>query len=113
MRALVVAMQQWSISPEEISRYDQSHREIDTASSGFVSGAQARQMFTRSNLQQADLRQIWQLSDVRGTGTWSIGVPCGHAPDPSQPAQLSKMPLPSRPGTRTTAGSGVSSLPAL
>jgi hypothetical protein len=69
VRALVVAMQQWSISPEEISRYDQSHREIDTASSGFVSGAQARQMFTRSNLQQADLRQIWQLSDVRGTGT--------------------------------------------
>lgn len=59
--------QDWTISAEERLRFETTFARADTDLDGFVTGDQARELFTRSQLPLTDLRKVWTLSDqVRG-----------------------------------------------
>lgn len=49
----------WAVTPEEKYTHDQVFRAWDAHGTGFISGAQAREIFSQSGLPQAALMQIW------------------------------------------------------
>jgi hypothetical protein len=57
-----------TISEESKQHYKRVFASIDTDNDGFLTGAQAREVFTKSNLPVADLGLIWGLADVNKDG---------------------------------------------
>ncbi|KAL1924206.1 uncharacterized protein VTP21DRAFT_7241 [Calcarisporiella thermophila] len=58
----------WVVTPEERARYNQIFQAWDVSRSGFISGSQAKDVFSQSGLPQKDLMQIWNLSDPNNHG---------------------------------------------
>lgn len=56
------------ITEESKQHYKRVFASIDTDNDGFLSGAQAREVFTKSNLAVQDLGLIWGLADVNKDG---------------------------------------------
>jgi epidermal growth factor receptor substrate 15 len=56
----------WVMSAEERMKYEEIFRKADDDHDGFVTGEQARSLFSRSGLPLTDLAKIWTLSDVGG-----------------------------------------------
>jgi hypothetical protein len=65
----------WRISVEDRQRYEQQFRSLKT-STGFLSGATAREFFLKSKLPNKELSAIWKLSDVDGDGQLSLDEFC-------------------------------------
>ena len=54
----------WAISSEERVQYQSLFSQADENQDGFVDGAEAKKFFKQSNLEKAQLRQIWLLADI-------------------------------------------------
>ena len=54
----------WSITREQINYYTTQFFCLQSDPHGAIPGAEAKEFFERSKLPIADLRKIWQLSDV-------------------------------------------------
>ena len=59
---------QWVITPQDKSQFDQIYTTVDTAKRGFITGEQAVGFFSRSGLSEEALAQIWDLADVNSEG---------------------------------------------
>jgi epidermal growth factor receptor substrate 15 len=63
---------EWIISPAEKTQYDNQFAVLDAGHRGFVTGDQAVGFFSRSNLPEDDLAQIWDLADINSQGQLSL-----------------------------------------
>ncbi|XP_050307151.1 intersectin-1 isoform X3 [Anthonomus grandis grandis] len=59
---------EWSVPQQTKLKYTQIFNTMDRTRSGFLSGAQARNVMVQSKLPQALLAQIWALSDMDADG---------------------------------------------
>uniref|UniRef100_A0AAR5QBU5 Intersectin-1 n=1 Tax=Dendroctonus ponderosae TaxID=77166 RepID=A0AAR5QBU5_DENPD len=59
---------EWSVSQQIKLKYTQMFNTMDRTRSGFLSGAQARNVMVQTKLPQALLAQIWALSDMDTDG---------------------------------------------
>ena len=64
--------QTWAVSRADCTRFAGIFANTDIDKDGFVSGAEARPVFMRSNLPTADLAAIWALCNTSGTGIFSF-----------------------------------------
>ncbi|KAJ1919315.1 RNA polymerase II transcription factor B subunit 1 [Mycoemilia scoparia] len=62
----------WAISPQEKAQYEVIFRKWDLNCRGFLSGDQAREVFTQSGLSKKELGKIWQLSDIHNQGKLNL-----------------------------------------
>ena len=62
----------WSITREQINYYTTQFFCLQSDPQGVIPGAEAKEFFERSKLPIADLRKIWQLSDVSQDGCLSL-----------------------------------------
>lgn len=56
---VAVLVQEWSITPTERGKFAEIFEKADDDKDGFVTGPQARQLFSRSGLDMEDLGRIW------------------------------------------------------
>jgi len=61
----------WVMSDAEAARYDAYFASLDTARTGFLSGAQAAPLLSKSGLPKETLSRIWGLSDADRDGRLS------------------------------------------
>ena len=62
----------WTITREQLSYYMTQFKTMQPNPRGVIPGAQAKEFFEKSRLPVAELRQIWQLSDVTKDGCLSL-----------------------------------------
>jgi hypothetical protein len=55
-------LQEWSITPTERGKFAEIFEKADDDKDGFVTGPQARQLFSRSGLDMEDLGRIWSAA---------------------------------------------------
>ena len=58
----------WAVNPKDKALYDGQFDMLDTTNQGFVTGEQAVAFFSRSQLPEDDLAQIWDLADITSNG---------------------------------------------
>ncbi|KAJ1660454.1 actin organization and endocytosis protein [Dispira simplex] len=58
----------WVITTQERQRYNTTFRQWDKSGSGYISGQDAKDVFSQSGLPQQDLMRIWQLADFQNHG---------------------------------------------
>lgn len=61
----------WLISPQEKSSYDNLFNKVDTTGRGFITGDQAVHFFSDSGLAEDVLAGIWDLADIKSEGQLS------------------------------------------
>ncbi|GJJ72476.1 epidermal growth factor receptor substrate 15 [Entomortierella parvispora] len=61
----------WDISADEKAKFDRFFDKLDTDRDGLIGGEEAGQFFMNSRLPASVLAQIWDLSDITGTGSLS------------------------------------------
>jgi epidermal growth factor receptor substrate 15 len=61
----------WLISPQEKSSYDNLFKGVDTSGRGFITGDQAVRFFSDSGLPEDILAGIWDLADINSEGQLS------------------------------------------
>jgi epidermal growth factor receptor substrate 15 len=61
----------WLISPQEKSSYDNLFNKVDTTGRGFITGDQAVHFFSDSGLAEDILAGIWDLADIKSEGQLS------------------------------------------
>ncbi|KAF8977281.1 hypothetical protein BGZ46_007505, partial [Entomortierella lignicola] len=61
----------WDVTPEEKAKFDRFFDQLDKTNSGFVGGEEAGKFFLKSTLPESVLAQIWDLSDITGSGSLS------------------------------------------
>ncbi|KAF9582078.1 hypothetical protein BGW38_000675 [Lunasporangiospora selenospora] len=61
----------WEITPEEKAKFDKFFDQLDRSGTGSLGGEDARRFFMNSRLPETVLAQIWDLSDITGSGTLS------------------------------------------
>ncbi|KAG0050053.1 hypothetical protein BGZ83_005174 [Gryganskiella cystojenkinii] len=61
----------WDISADEKAKFDRFFDKLDTDHDGVIGGEEAGQFFMNSRLPETVLAQIWDLSDITGTGSLS------------------------------------------
>lgn len=59
---------QWLITPEDKTQFDQIYTSVDTQNRGFITGEQAVGFFSNSRLPEDALAQIWDLADINSEG---------------------------------------------
>ncbi|KAL4915771.1 hypothetical protein BDW62DRAFT_187907 [Aspergillus aurantiobrunneus] len=59
---------EWLVSPQEKLQFDNYFNTVDTAKSGLISGDQAVSFFTKAQLPEETLAQIWDLADIDADG---------------------------------------------
>lgn len=59
---------EWLVSPAEKLQFDNYFNTVDTAKSGVISGDQAVSFFTKAQLPEETLAQIWDLADIDADG---------------------------------------------
>lgn len=59
---------QWLISPQDKTQFDQIYTTVDTQNRGFITGEQAVGFFSNSRLPEDALAQIWDLADINSEG---------------------------------------------
>ncbi|KAL4884381.1 hypothetical protein BJY04DRAFT_215349 [Aspergillus karnatakaensis] len=59
---------EWLISPQEKLQFDNYFNTVDTTKSGLISGDQAVSFFTKAQLPEETLAQIWDLADIDADG---------------------------------------------
>ncbi|KAJ1990792.1 actin organization and endocytosis protein [Dimargaris cristalligena] len=62
----------WVITTAERQKYNQIFRQWDKDGTQFLSGQQAREVFSQSGLNQRDLMRVWSLADVHNHGKLNI-----------------------------------------
>eukprot|EP00930_Biecheleria_cincta_P044817 TRINITY_DN30869_c0_g1_i1.p1 TRINITY_DN30869_c0_g1~~TRINITY_DN30869_c0_g1_i1.p1 ORF type:complete len:1177 (-),score=275.72 TRINITY_DN30869_c0_g1_i1:94-3378(-) len=62
----------WELGAEELAGYRDIFQSLDATGSGFVGAAEGRELFERSQLEVAELSQIWQMSDLDGDGLLAL-----------------------------------------
>jgi epidermal growth factor receptor substrate 15 len=55
---------EWVIPPPEKAKFEALFKKNDTDHDGFITGEQARELFSRSGLSNQELGKIWVLSDI-------------------------------------------------
>ncbi|KAL4872728.1 hypothetical protein BDV12DRAFT_161423 [Aspergillus spectabilis] len=58
----------WLVSPQEKLQFDNYFNTVDTKKSGVISGDQAVSFFTKAQLPEETLAQIWDLADIDADG---------------------------------------------
>jgi epidermal growth factor receptor substrate 15 len=58
----------WGIAPADKARFDTVFADLDKQKRGFISGEEAVPFFSRSNLSEDMLAQIWDLADINSEG---------------------------------------------
>ncbi|KAJ1966797.1 actin organization and endocytosis protein [Dispira parvispora] len=58
----------WVITTQERQRYNATFRQWDKSGSGYISGQDAKDVFSQSGLPQRDLMRVWQLADYQNHG---------------------------------------------
>ncbi|RDW70772.1 EF hand domain protein [Aspergillus mulundensis] len=58
----------WLVSPQEKLQFDNYFNTVDTTKSGLISGDQAVAFFTKAQLPEETLAQIWDLADIDADG---------------------------------------------
>ncbi|KAL4983522.1 hypothetical protein BDW68DRAFT_168783 [Aspergillus falconensis] len=58
----------WLVSPQEKLQFDNYFNTVDTTKSGVISGDQAVAFFTKAQLPEETLAQIWDLADIDADG---------------------------------------------
>eukprot|EP00930_Biecheleria_cincta_P015882 TRINITY_DN13099_c0_g1_i1.p1 TRINITY_DN13099_c0_g1~~TRINITY_DN13099_c0_g1_i1.p1 ORF type:complete len:1326 (-),score=289.91 TRINITY_DN13099_c0_g1_i1:93-4070(-) len=71
-----VSSPSWELDASTFARYLQLFKHIDHNQNGFVEGAEARELFDRSQLHTVDLWHCWNLADGGGTGRLSLAEFC-------------------------------------
>ncbi|KAF9428828.1 hypothetical protein BGZ94_000887 [Podila epigama] len=61
----------WEITPEEKAKFDRFFDQLDPNGTGVVGGEEASRFFMNSRLPEPVLAQIWDLSDITGSGSLS------------------------------------------
>lgn len=61
----------WAVSAADKAKFDQLYADLDKNNTGFISGEQAVPFFSRSNLPEDTLAQVWDLADVNSSGQLS------------------------------------------
>ncbi|KAG0199169.1 hypothetical protein BGX28_007516 [Mortierella sp. GBA30] len=61
----------WDITPEEKAKFDRFFDQLDKNGTGVVGGEEAGRFFMNSRLPESVLAQIWDLSDITGSGSLS------------------------------------------
>ncbi|KAG0307759.1 hypothetical protein BGZ98_009892 [Dissophora globulifera] len=61
----------WEITPEEKAKFDRFYDQLDKNGTGSVGGEEAGKFFLNSRLPESVLAQIWDLSDITGSGSLS------------------------------------------
>ncbi|KAF9303273.1 hypothetical protein BGZ74_004073 [Mortierella antarctica] len=61
----------WDVTPEEKAKFDRFFEQLDPSGTGFVGGEDASRFFMNSRLPESVLAQIWDLSDITGSGSLS------------------------------------------
>ncbi|KAF9919408.1 hypothetical protein BX616_000019 [Lobosporangium transversale] len=61
----------WEVTPEEKAKFDGFFDRLDPNGTGFVGGEEASKFFLNSRLPESVLAQIWDLSDITGSGRLS------------------------------------------
>lgn len=61
----------WDVSADEKTRYDAFFTKLDKQHKGYVAGTEAVEFFKNSKLPDADLAKVWDLADIRQSGTLS------------------------------------------
>ena len=59
---------QWAVSPQEKTQFDQIFAKVDTQNLGYITGEQAVGFFSNSRLPEDVLAQIWDLADINSEG---------------------------------------------
>ncbi|KAL4797436.1 hypothetical protein BDV19DRAFT_358774 [Aspergillus venezuelensis] len=59
---------EWLVSPAEKLQFDNYFNTVDTTKSGVISGDQAVSFFTKAQLPEETLAQIWDLADIDADG---------------------------------------------
>ena len=62
----------WNITKEQLNYYTTQFFSMQENPAGVIPGNQAKEFFEKSNLPIAELRKIWQLSDVTMDGCLSL-----------------------------------------
>ena len=62
----------FSMQPPEYARYQQLFAQFDNNADGFVEGAEAVPLFSKSGLDRVALRSVWQMADVDGDNRLSM-----------------------------------------
>ncbi|KAJ1726684.1 actin organization and endocytosis protein [Coemansia biformis] len=63
---------QWAINAQERAQYEAIFRQWDSARTGAIKGAQAREVFAQSSLPQHELAKIWGLADINNQGELNL-----------------------------------------
>ncbi|KAF8979429.1 hypothetical protein BGZ52_004932 [Haplosporangium bisporale] len=61
----------WDITSEEKAKFDRFFDQLDPSGTGLVGGEDASRFFMNSRLPESVLAQIWDLSDITGSGSLS------------------------------------------
>ncbi|KAI1319612.1 hypothetical protein EDD11_003605 [Mortierella claussenii] len=61
----------WDVTPEEKAKFDRFFDRLDPNGTGMVGGEEASKFFLNSRLPESVLAQIWDLSDITGSGSLS------------------------------------------
>jgi hypothetical protein len=61
----------WALSAQDCAKYDGHFFKLDTAQVGFLSGAQAAELLSKSKLPKETLSKIWNMSDADRDGRLS------------------------------------------
>ncbi|TRY70310.1 hypothetical protein TCAL_15062 [Tigriopus californicus] len=64
--------EEWNITREQLNYYTTQFFSMQSDPRGVIPGCQAKEFFEKSHLPIAELRQIWQLSDVTMDGCLSL-----------------------------------------
>lgn len=59
---------QWAVSPQDKTQFDQIYATVDTQNRGYITGEQAVGFFSNSRLPEDALAQIWDLADINSEG---------------------------------------------
>ncbi|XP_054706164.1 intersectin-1-like [Uloborus diversus] len=68
---LPAALTEWAVSQQSKLKFTQLFNSYDRTRTGFLTGAQAKNMLVSTGLSQPVLAQIWSLSDIDGDGRLS------------------------------------------
>ncbi|KAK9460641.1 uncharacterized protein V1516DRAFT_604030, partial [Lipomyces oligophaga] len=107
--------EEWLVSPQQKEQFDAIFASVDKEHAGFIGGDVAVPFFMTSNLPEDDLAHIWDLADIRNSGSLSkdeFAVAmylvhqrlAGQDLPPTLPAAL--VPLSMRSGASTSAATG-------
>ncbi|KAF8938416.1 hypothetical protein BGZ58_000940 [Dissophora ornata] len=61
----------WDVTPEEKAKFDRFFDQLDKNGTGFAGGEEVGKFFMNSRLPESVLAQIWDLSDITGSGSLS------------------------------------------